>query len=250
MKRQEIIAELVQSIPQSTAVDPKWAGEEAPATKRPNLCDEVASILERIERSGCATHSGGNKRREYIGGDVPLDGYETSAYDINEEDDKEDLFLPLKMIADQIIHDHKEGELVVVLVVENDGTDSRLLELTSMLPDRMGDKDIDFDRIKVDRFNNPEGQLETKIRNDLSVEIKDRNVVLLQVSIGTGCTTADLLTHLQTKSPASIKVCTIFNDTSIRAFGVPVDYSVLDLEQKAVIGIAKNPEFCFPYIAI
>lgn len=256
MNKLQIIAELKRSDSQPDEKNYDWLDNQKPIIKFPDLGCELASILDRVDRSGYVNDSGRNKHRHYVWSNVPIGGDELSAYEEleNYEDyeDRDDCerYRPYLRLVEQITCDYTEEGLTVVLVEPNGNFESVLTQILTMLPDRIGKSNIDFDLIKVDRFCNSEAQPEIKITKDLSVDIRDRNVLLLQFAIETGCTTAGLLSHLQTQSPTSLKVCTVLNDVSNRTFDIRVDYSVLDLEERAVIGYAKSSEFTFPYISI
>ncbi len=75
-----------------------------------------------------------------------------------------------------------------------------------------------------------------RITMDLSTNIQNRHVILVEDIIDSGRTIAAVLEMLETRHPASLKVCTLLDKASRREVNVPIDYCGFDIEDKFVFG--------------
>ncbi len=71
---------------------------------------------------------------------------------------------------------------------------------------------------------------------DLSLEIKGRDVVVVEDIVDTGLTTAFLLDYLKKKEPASVRLCALSEKPSRRKIPVKIDYLGFSLPDKFVVG--------------
>lgn len=78
----------------------------------------------------------------------------------------------------------------------------------------------------------------TEIRKDVSVDIKDRHVVILEDIYDTGTSLTFTVNHLLNKQPASLKVCTFLDKPERRVPGVTVkaDYTGYVIPNEFVVG--------------
>ncbi len=92
-----------------------------------------------------------------------------------------------------------------------------------------------------------------RITKDLDLEITDRHVILVEDIIRTGLTTAYLVQTLQTRKPASIKVCTLLYSPEEELIRVPIAYCGFEITKKRLIGYGMDLQEegrNLPYIAI
>ena len=75
-----------------------------------------------------------------------------------------------------------------------------------------------------------------RILKDLDVNIKGKDVLIVEDIVDTGLTLDYLLRMLKSRKPASIKVCTFLTKTARRKVNVKVDYSGFDIPNKFVVG--------------
>ncbi len=75
-----------------------------------------------------------------------------------------------------------------------------------------------------------------RILMDLNTNIEDRHVLIVEDIIDTGRTLQYILENLQTRDPASLKICTLLNKPSRREVPIHVDYLGFDIPNEFVVG--------------
>ncbi|MFO7662666.1 MAG: hypoxanthine phosphoribosyltransferase [Chloroflexota bacterium] len=75
-----------------------------------------------------------------------------------------------------------------------------------------------------------------RLQKDLDEPISGRHVLFVEDVIDTGLTLNYVLRHLQTREPATLKVCTMFDKSSRRLIRLPVHYKGFDLPDRFVVG--------------
>ncbi len=75
-----------------------------------------------------------------------------------------------------------------------------------------------------------------KITSDVTKPIEGRHVVIVEDIIDTGLTAAYLLQNLSTRSPASIKLCSLLHKPSRTQVDVSIDYLGFTIPDKFVVG--------------
>ena len=75
-----------------------------------------------------------------------------------------------------------------------------------------------------------------RILKDLDVNIKGKDVLIVEDIVDTGLTLDYLLRMLKSRKPAIIKVCTFLTKTARRKVNIKVDYSGFDIPNKFVVG--------------
>lgn len=75
-----------------------------------------------------------------------------------------------------------------------------------------------------------------RIIKDLDHNIEGRNVLLVEDIVDTGLTLKYILENLQTREPASLKVCTLLDKPERRKADVKVDYNGFTIPDEFVVG--------------
>jgi hypoxanthine phosphoribosyltransferase len=75
-----------------------------------------------------------------------------------------------------------------------------------------------------------------RIIKDLDTYIENKNVIIVEDIIDTGLTMSYLLSILQRRAPASLKVCSLLNKEERRKVPVLIDYCGFEIPDKFVIG--------------
>ncbi|MCH7483949.1 MAG: hypoxanthine phosphoribosyltransferase [Chloroflexi bacterium] len=83
---------------------------------------------------------------------------------------------------------------------------------------------------------NGAGAAAVRIQKDLDLNIKGRDVILVEDIVDTGMTLNHVMEYLQTKRPASVKVCTLLNKPARRMMDVTLDYVGFEIEDEFVVG--------------
>ncbi len=92
-----------------------------------------------------------------------------------------------------------------------------------------------------------------RILMDLNTNIENRHVLIVEDIIDTGRTLQYITENLQTRDPASLKICTLLNKPSRREVPIHVDYLGFDIPNEFVVGYGLDyGEFYrnLPYIGI
>lgn len=75
-----------------------------------------------------------------------------------------------------------------------------------------------------------------RLVKDLEIPITNRHVLFVEDVIDTGLTLNYLLRNLQSRQPASLDVCVLFNKPAHRLIDIPVKYKGFDLPDRFVVG--------------
>lgn len=92
-----------------------------------------------------------------------------------------------------------------------------------------------------------------KILKDLDVDIKDKNVLIVEDIIDSGITLRNLYDTLMTREPRNLKLCTLLNKPARKKVDVNVDYVGFVIEDKFIVGYGIDYDEKYrnlPYIAI
>lgn len=74
------------------------------------------------------------------------------------------------------------------------------------------------------------------IKKDVSLDIKGKDVVILEDIIDTGITLKYVSEHLKTMEPASLKICTLLDKPSRRVEDITADYTGFTIPNLFVVG--------------
>ena len=113
--------------------------------------------------------------------------------------------------------------------------------------------EIDF--MSISSYSGTTSTGRTEIRKDLSVDIKDRHVIILEDIFDTGTSLTFTVNHLQNKQPASLAVCTFLDKPERRNPDVTLvpEYVGYTIPNEFVVGYGLDyNEKCrnLPYIGI
>jgi hypoxanthine phosphoribosyltransferase len=92
-----------------------------------------------------------------------------------------------------------------------------------------------------------------QITSDLTNPIEGQHVLVVEDIVDSGLTMSYLLANLQTRQPASVKLCTLLHKPSRTARPVPIDYLGFTIEDLFVVGYGldyKQRYRNLPYIAV
>ena len=113
--------------------------------------------------------------------------------------------------------------------------------------------EIDF--MSISSYSGTTSTGRTEIRKDLSVDIKDRHVVILEDIFDTGTSLTFTVNHLKNKQPASLAVCTFLDKPERRNPDVTLvpEYMGYSIPNEFVVGygLDYNEKYRnLPYIGI
>ena len=74
------------------------------------------------------------------------------------------------------------------------------------------------------------------LKKDIDVDIRDKDVLVVEDIVDTGLTLAYLIDHLKRLGPKSIKVCAMIDKIERRKAAVAVDYACTSMEKGFLVG--------------
>ena len=129
----------------------------------------------------------------------------------------------IRELAKQISEDYKGEDITLICTLKG------AVYFTIDLSKKITDSDIILDFIRVSSYgvNNREttGKLDFKL--DISEDIGNKNVIIVEDIIDSGITLSYLYDYLKTKNPKSLKIC---------VKKIKVDYTGFEIENKFVLG--------------
>jgi hypoxanthine phosphoribosyltransferase len=113
---------------------------------------------------------------------------------------------------------------------------------------------VEVDFIAISSYSAEErDQGVVRVMKDLDWPITGRHVIFVEDVIDTGLTLNYLISSLQTRQPASLEVCTLFNKTTHRLIDTPIKYKGFDLPDYFVVGYGLDHHERYrnlPYVGI
>ena len=97
--------------------------------------------------------------------------------------------------------------------------------------------DVNIDFMSVSSYGNAmESSGSVKILKDLDVDIKGKNVLIVEDIIDSGLTLSNLTRELKARDPKSLKICTLLDKPQRRKVDIHVDYVGFVIEDKFIVG--------------
>ncbi len=153
----------------------------------------------------------------------------------------------VKRLASEISRDYQDKNPILIGVLK--GSVVFLVDLVRLLAFPL---EVDF--VKLSSYGNAkESSGKIKLVCDISSEIKDRDILVVEDIVDTGLTTAFLLDYLKQKKPASVKLCALSEKPSRREVPVKIDYLGFAVPDKFLVGYGLDfnekfrnlPDICF-----
>lgn len=150
-------------------------------------------------------------------------------------------------LAKQIEKDYKGQDLLLVGILK--GASVFVADLMRKI-----DLNVNIDFMSVSSYGSGTVSSGTvKILKDLDVDIKNKNVLIVEDIIDSGITLRNLYDTLMTREPRSLKLCTLLNKPARKKVDVDVDYVGFVIEDKFIVGYGIDYDEKYrnlPYIAI
>ena len=143
---------------------------------------------------------------------------------------REEIQKRVNELGAQITKDYKDGALVLICVLKGSFVFAADLMRAIDLPLR-----VDFLGVRS-YGEGTETSGVVQITQDLSRPIEHEDIVIVEDIVDTGLTIAHLMDLLRTRSPRSVKVCSLLHKPSRARIQVKVDYLGFTIEDKFVVG--------------
>ena len=142
----------------------------------------------------------------------------------------EDIARQVERLASQISADYQGREIVLVGVLK--GAFIFLADLVRRLT-----ISVELDFIRVASYGaGTESTGEIRITTDVELDLRGRDVLIVEDIVDSGLTTAFLREHLAGKKPRSLRICTLLDKTERRSITIPLDYVGVQLHKGFVVG--------------
>lgn len=151
----------------------------------------------------------------------------------------------IKEIAQEILKDFKNEEIVLVCILK--GAAYFTIDLSKEL-----NNNLILDFMKVNSYGDElqsSGTINFKL--DISTDIKDKNVIIVEDIIDSGLTLNYIYDYLVKKDPKNLKICVLLDKKERRVKTINVDYTGFEIENKFVLGYGldyKDKYRNLPYI--
>ena len=93
-----------------------------------------------------------------------------------------------------------------------------------------------FDTIHASSYVGTESSGTLDIKDDISMDISGKDVLIVEDIIDTGYTLDKIRKHLLNKNPKSLKIAVLADNKERRNINVPLDYIGFEIPDKFVIG--------------
>jgi hypoxanthine phosphoribosyltransferase len=113
--------------------------------------------------------------------------------------------------------------------------------------------EIDFMAVSSYGHGARESKGNVRIDMDLTAELQDKHVLVVEDIIDSGHTLDFVLRMLQAREPASLRLCTLLNKQSRREVEIEIHYRGFDIEDKFVFGYGLDLDEKFrnlPFIGV
>ncbi len=137
----------------------------------------------------------------------------------------------IKELGVQISQDYAGQDLVLICILRGG-----VMFLTDLVRHITAPHMMDFMAVSSYGAGVRESSGQVRITMDLSMDIAGRNVVLVEDIVDSGNTIASVLALLQSRQPASLKVCSLLDKPEMRQTEVHIDYTGFVIPTKFVFG--------------
>ncbi len=142
---------------------------------------------------------------------------------------KEDIVSRVKELAYNINKDYKNKDLHIIGVLKGS-----FIFLSDLMRKLNLNPTVDF--IMLKSYAGEQSTENVKILHDISMEVKGKDILIVEDIVDTGITLEFLINLLHAKSPNSIKVITLLDKPSKRKINIPVDYVGFKIKDRFVVG--------------
>ena len=141
----------------------------------------------------------------------------------------EELQTRIREMGNQISEDYKGKEIVIVSILK--GAIFYTVDLMKNL-----DLEVVLDFMKVSSYEGTESTGTINIKQDLTMDIEGKHVLIVEDIVDTGRTLKCLKEELLKRTPASLKITCLMDKKERRVVELEADYVCFDIPNKFVVG--------------
>lgn len=142
---------------------------------------------------------------------------------------EKDILSRVKELGKKINTDYQDKNPILVGVLKG-----AFVFMADLLREIIIPTEVDF--LSIHSYNGRESSGVVRITHDLSLNIEDRDVILIEDIVDTGRTINYIIENLKTRRPKSLVVCTLLNKKDNRIVEVPLTYVGFDIPCVFVVG--------------
>jgi hypoxanthine phosphoribosyltransferase len=160
----------------------------------------------------------------------------------------EDLQRRVAELGAQVTRDYAELDPVLVCVLRG-----AVVFVADLMRNLDMHFDVDFMAVSSYGGRQTESTGVVRILMDLGTNIENRHVLIIEDIIDTGRTLSYMMQNLQTRHPASIKVCALLDKPTRRLVYVPLAYIGFEIPDKFVVGYGLDFDEHYrnlPYVGV
>ncbi len=148
---------------------------------------------------------------------------------------EEDIRKRIREIGMEINRDYKSKNPILIGVLKG-----AFVFLADLLRELEIPVEIDF--LGISSYTGTKSSGIVRITQDLSLNIEDRDVILIEDIVDSGRTLEYIINNLKTRRPRSIAVCTLLNKKDARIIEVPLTYVGFNIPRVFVVGYGLDYE--------
>jgi hypoxanthine phosphoribosyltransferase len=142
---------------------------------------------------------------------------------------EEDIKKRVKVLADQITKDYKDKSPIFVGILNG-----CYVFMADLLREVKIDTEVDFVKIRSYESDSSTGTI--KFRKDISADINNRHIIIVEDIIDSGFTINFLVNRLKGSGPKSVAVASILFKKEIAKIDFKVDYVGFEIPPEFVVG--------------
>ena len=149
--------------------------------------------------------------------------------------DEEQLQARIQELGAEISQDYQDGNLLLICILRGGVPFMVHLSRNITSPHMM-----DFMAVSSYGIGKRESSGTVRVALDLQMDIRDKDVLLVEDIIDSGHTIASVLEMLNLRQPRSLKVCALLDKAERREAVVPIHYRGFDIPNKFVFGFGLD----------
>ena len=157
--------------------------------------------------------------------------------------DKDDIARKVDAVARQISVDYKDADLVIIGVLKG------AFVFMADLIRRLDLQRVTIDFVRLASYG-AHSQSTGKIRllKDLEIDIRDKDVLVVEDILDTGLTLTFLREHLKNFKPRSIKTCALLDKFERRQVDVQAEYVCYRIKDGFLVGYGLDYAECYRHL--
>jgi hypoxanthine phosphoribosyltransferase len=144
---------------------------------------------------------------------------------------EEELQKRTRELGEEISRDYQGDDLLLVCILRGG-----VMFLTDLMRHITIPHSIDFMAVSSYGAGARESSGQVRITMDLTIDIADRNVLLVEDIVDSGNTIASVLGLLDSRQPRTLRVCSLLDKAEARQAVVPIHYTGFQIPAKFVFG--------------